>query len=97
MEQMISYIKPELLVVAVVLYFVGKGLKKFQILRDSWILLIQGVFGIFLCTVWVLASCPLGSGREIAMAVFTAMVQGILVTGVSRSLKQGIEKISKKE
>ena len=79
MEQMISYIKPELLVVAVVLYFVGKGLKKFQTLRDSW------------------ASCPLGSGREIAMAVFTAMVQGILVTGVSRSLKQGIEKISKKE
>ena len=35
MEQIMNYVKPELIVVAVVLYFVGAGLKKAQAIPDK--------------------------------------------------------------
>lgn len=41
MEQIMNYIKPELLVVAVVLYFIGMGLKKAQTFKDKYIPLID--------------------------------------------------------
>ena len=77
MEQITNYVKPELLVVAVVLYFIGMGLKSAQAVKDKYIPLILGGAGIVLCAVWVLATCPISTGQEIAMAVFTAIVQGI--------------------
>lgn len=97
MEQVMNYIKPELVVVAVVLYFVGMGLKQAQAVKDKYIPLILGGVGIILCAVWVFATCPLGTGQEIAMAVFTAIVQGILVAGLSTYVNQVIKQISKAE
>jgi len=49
MEQVISYVKPELLAVAVVLYFCGIGLKRIQIVKDKYIPVILGGAGILLC------------------------------------------------
>lgn len=57
MEQIIEYIKPELLV-------------------------LSGI-GILLSAVWVLANSSLQSFQEKAMALFTAVVQGILVSGLA--------------
>ena len=37
MELITEYIKPELIVVAVVLYIVGIGLKKTTVVKDKWI------------------------------------------------------------
>ena len=34
MEQIVNYVKPELLIVAVVLYFAGVGLKKAEAVKD---------------------------------------------------------------
>lgn len=97
MEQVMNYIKPELVVVAVVLYFVGMGLKQAQAVKDKYIPLILGGVGIILCAVWVFASCPLKTGQEIAMAVFTAIVQGILVAGLSTYVNQVIKQVNKVE
>lgn len=97
MEQITNYVKPELLIVAVVLYFVGMGLKHAQAVKDKYIPLILGGFGIILCAVWVLASCPLKTGQDIAMAVFTAIVQGILVAGLSTYVNQVIKQVNKTE
>ena len=88
MEQIMNYIKPELIVVAVVLYFVGMGLKQSQTVKDKYIPAILGAGGIFLATIYVIATCPLGTMQEIAMAVFTAIVQGILVAGLSTYVNQ---------
>ena len=74
MEEIMKYVKPELLMVAVVLYFIGIGLKQSQAVRDKYIPLILGGIGIVLCAVWGFASCPTSTGQEIAMAVFTAIV-----------------------
>jgi len=92
-----NYVKPELIVVAIVLYFVGMGLKKAEAVADKYIPLILGGVGIVLCAVWVLATGPLSTGQDIAMAVFTAIVQGILVAGLSTYVNQIIKQINKTE
>lgn len=97
MEQIMNYVKPELIVVAVVLYFIGMGLKQAQAVKDKYIPLILGGAGIVLCAVWVLATSPLGTGQDIAMAVFTAIVQGILVAGLSTYINQVIKQANKSE
>lgn len=83
-----NYVKPELLVLAVVLYFVGMGLKQAQAVKDKYIPAILGLIGCVLAAVYVVATCPLGNVQEIAMAVFTAIVQGILVAGLSTYVNQ---------
>lgn len=97
MEQVTDYVKPELLVVAVVLYILGAALKRAQAAKDKYIPLILGAAGIVICAVWVLATCPIRNGQEIAMAVFTAIVQGILVTGLSTYINQTMKQIGKDE
>lgn len=97
MEQIMNYVKPELIVVAVVLYFVGAGLKKSEAVADKYIPIILGAVGVVLCAIWVLATCPIDTGQNIAMAVFTAIVQGILVAGLSTYVNQIIKQAQKTE
>lgn len=97
MEQITNYIKPELLVVAAVLYFIGMGLKHAQAVKDKYIPVILGGIGIVLCAVWVIATSPLRTGQEVAMAVFTAIVQGVLVAGLSTYINQTMKQLKKGE
>lgn len=97
MEQIMNYVKPELIIVAVALYFIGMGLKKAEAVLDKYIPLILGGIGIALCAIWVLATCPLDSGQNIAIAIFTAIVQGILVAGLSTYVNQIIKQTQKTE
>ena len=46
MDQIMNYVKPELIVVAVVLYFCGMGLKQSQAVKDKYIPAILGAGGI---------------------------------------------------
>lgn len=97
MEQIMNYVKPELIVVAVVLYFIGMWLKKAETVADKYIPMILGAIGIVLCAVWVLATCPFDTGQNIAMAIFTAIIQGILVAGLSTYVNQIIKQSKKTE
>lgn len=65
MEQIMNYIKPELIVVAFVLYFIGIGLRKAEAVQDKYIPLILGGIGIILCALWVLADSPLSSDPKL--------------------------------
>lgn len=97
MEQIMNYVKPELIVVAVVLYFIGMGLKQAQAVKDKCIPLILGVAGVVLCAIWVLATSTLSTPQDGAMAVFTAIVQGILVAGLSTYVNQIVKQAKKTE
>ena len=97
MEQIMNYVKPELIVVAIVLYFCGMALKQTQVVKDKYIPMLLGAGGIVLCGIWVLATSPLGNGQGIAMAVFTAIVQGILMAGLSNYVNQIIKQANKNE
>lgn len=97
MEQIMKYVKPELIIVALVLYFVGMGLKQAQAVKDKYIPLILGGVGVILCAIWVIAASTIGNGQDIAMAVFTAIVQGVLVAGLSTYVNQIIKQAQKTE
>nr|DAQ31951.1 MAG TPA: holin [Caudoviricetes sp.] len=97
MEQILNYVKPELVVVAIVLYFVGMGLKQSQTVADKYIPIILGVIGIVICGIYVIATCSLSGVQNVAMAVFTAIVQGILVAGLSTYVNQIIKQVNKEE
>ena len=83
--------RPGLLILIPGVYLVGGGLKKVTAVADKWIPLILGGAGVILAAVWVLASAPMGSWQEVLLAVFTAVVQGILCAGASVFVNQLIK------
>lgn len=97
MEQIMNYIKPELVVVAAVLYFVGMGIKKTEYIKDKYIPMLLGIIGVILCAIWVFATCTCTNAQEIAMAVFVSITQGILVAGASTYINQLIKQKNKTE
>lgn len=97
MEQIMNYVKPELLVVAIVLYFIGMGIKKTEYIMDKFIPMLLGIIGIILCAIWVFATCMCSNAQEIALAVFTSITQGILVAGLSTYINQLIKQSNKEE
>ena len=97
MEQIINYIKPELIVVAIALYFIGMAVKQSETIADKYIPSILGIAGIVICGIYVIATCTIGTGHDIAMALFTAIVQGILVAGLSNYVNQLIKQSGKEE
>lgn len=97
MEQVTNYVKPELIVVAVALYFIGMWLKQAAFIKNKYIPLVLGIVGVLLCAIWVLATCTLSTGQDVALAVFTAIVQGVLVAGLSTYVNQIIKQLGKDE
>lgn len=97
MEQIMNYVKPELVVVAIVLYFLGMWLKQAAFIKDKYIPLVLGIVGIFVCGIWVMATASFATAQDIALAVFTAIVQGILVAGLSTYVNQIIKQLNKEE
>lgn len=96
MDQITNYIKPELLVLIPVLYFIGMGLKKCQWLSDKMIPIALGIVGILLASIYVVATTA-GTWNEwydVMIACFTAIVQGILVAGCSTFFNQIYKQIS---
>lgn len=92
---LLEFIKPELLIVAVVLYFLGIAVKKSKIINTRYLLLINGGIGILICTLYVFASCSIDGGKDIAMAAFTAITQGIVVAGLATYVPKMAERLKK--
>ena len=98
MEVLMEYVKPELLALAFVLYFVGIWIKKTEAISDKWIPLILCTAGIVLSAIYVVAvSLPFSSSGETLMAVFTAVVQGVLCAALSTFVNQLIKQSKKDE
>ena len=97
-EILITYVKPELVSLAIVLYFVGVFIKKTEAISDKWIPLILCTAGIVLAAIYVVAvSLPFSSSGETLMAVFTAVVQGVLCAALSTFVNQMIKQLGKSE
>lgn len=92
-----NYIKPELLVVAIVLYFVGMGIKNTEKISDKYIPVILGALGILISAIYVVATSAFNGYQSILMAIFTSIVQGILVAGLSVYANQIIKQAKKAE
>lgn len=96
MEYILEFIKPELVVLAVVLYLVGVALKKSAV-KDKFIPLVLGVVSVVLATLYVVATSDLSTPQNVALAVFCSITQGVLCAGASVYINQLIKQIKKTE
>lgn len=96
-EILLNYVKPELVILAVALYFIGLWLKKTELIKDKFIPAALGLIGVALAALYVLATSHFGGASDILMAVFTSIIQGILCAGLSTYVNQMIKQISKNE
>lgn len=96
-ELLKEYIKPELLVVALVLYYIGMGIKNTELIKDKYIPVILGVLGIGISAIYIVATTQISIYQEILIAIFTAIIQGVLVAAVSVYVNQIIKQNNKEE
>ena len=66
-------------------------------MKDKYIPLINGAVGIVICAIYVFATCVCTGSQDIALAVFTAITQGILVAGLSTYVNQIVKQTGKDE
>lgn len=92
-----EYIKPELLVVAIVLYFIGMGIKNTEKISDKYIPIILGILGVIISAIYIVATSIFNGYQSVLMAIFTAIVQGIMVAGLSVYANQLIKQSQKTE
>lgn len=83
MDMIKEFIKPELLVLVPVLYFIGNALKKSEPFADKYIPAALGFIGCGLAALWVAGTMALDNPQAILLGVFTAIVQGIICAGLS--------------
>lgn len=96
-EMLKEYIKPELLILAVVLYFVGMGIKNTELIKNKYIPIILGVAGILISGIYIVATSTINGYQEVLTVIFTSIVQGILVAGASVYINQVIKQSNKEE
>jgi hypothetical protein len=81
MEHIMAYIRPELLIVVIALWVLGKFLKLNPNFETEWqIPYILLLFGVVLCFMWI--AIVLGEGFS-APVVIASIVQGVLVAGMA--------------
>lgn len=73
-----NYIKPEMLVLIPALVFIGYCLKTSTAVKDKLIPALLAVIGIALAVLYVLATSTITVPQGWFMALFTAIVQGVL-------------------
>ena len=91
-EQISQYIKPELYILAVVLYIIGKGLKRSHI-PDKYILALLGICGVLLACIYVVSLNP----QNKLAAACSGITQGLLCAGGSVYIDQIFKQLTKKD
>lgn len=89
-----EFIKPELLILIPVLYFIGEAIKKSKI-SNTLIPLLLGFTSILLAGIYLFASTEINGAQAVATALFTAITQGILCAAASVYSNQIIKQASK--
>ena len=89
-----EFIKPELLVLIPVLYFIGTAIKKSNI-KDTKIPFILGCTAIVLSGIYLFASEDINGAQAVATALFTAITQGVLCAAASVYANQIIKQAEK--
>ena len=96
-EMLKEYVKPELIVVAIVLYFIGMGIKNTELIKDKYIPVILGVIGVLISAIYITATSQINGYQEVLTVIFTSIVQGVLVAGASVYINQVIKQSNKEE
>lgn len=96
MENIMDFIKPELLALVPALYIIGAFLKSAQWFADKAIPAVLGLAGVLLAALWVAGTSDMSTLQDHLLAIFTALVQGFMCAGAAVYCNQ-IVKQTKKE
>ena len=96
-ENIQSFIRPELLVLVPVLLILGAFLKHTQAVPDRLIPAILGLAGVVVAGLSVFANSPLGTAGDWLTASLTAFVQGVLCAGAAVYINQVYKQKKKSE
>ena len=91
-----EFIKPELLILIPVLYFIGMGVQR-SVISDTLIPLILGATGILLSGIYLFAAEEVIGTQAIFTAIFTAITQGVLCAAAAVYTNQIIKQASKEQ
>lgn len=83
-----EYVEPGLLVLIPVLYIIGMAVRNAAWIDNKHIPLVLGLLGIILAVVYLFATASYTTPQDIAMMVFTAIVQGVLCAGTAVYVNQ---------
>ena len=89
-----EFIKPELLILIPVLYFIGMGIKKSAV-KDAIIPIVLGIVGIVLTGLYIFASEPVIGSQAVFTAIFTSITQGVLCAAAAVYTDQIIKQSGK--
>lgn len=78
-----DYVKPELLVLAPVLYAVGAAAKRSPKVDDRNIPALLGLLGIALAILYLASTIHVYNVQDALKACFTAITQGVLCAGMA--------------
>lgn len=95
LASIMEYIKPELTIVAVVMYVIGFAIKKSAVLKNEIIPLVIGILSIVFTAIYVFATTTITTNQDILMAIFLSLVQGILCASPSVFVDQTIKQTKK--
>ena len=96
-ENIQSFIRPELLVLIPVLLILGAILKRAQAVPDKFIPAVLGLAGVLVAGLSVFANSPLGTAGDWLTAILTAFVQGVLCAGAAVYINQVYKQKKKSE
>jgi hypothetical protein len=91
-----EFIKPELLILIPVLYFIGTAIKKSKV-KNNKIPFILGGIAILLSGIYLFAAEEIIGIQAVATAIFTAITQGVLCAAASVYANQIIKQSQKEE
>lgn len=78
-EILLKYIKPELLILVVGLYFIGMLMKKSTRVKDEWIPFLLWGISTLLCFLYIFAVTDVSGGfQQVLLALFNVLIQGAL-------------------
>lgn len=92
MENLLTFIPENLLILIAAIYVIGVFLKKLEIIKDNYITVILMIFAI---TFAVLLNIINGQYKVLYESVINAILQGILCWGVAIGINQTGKQLSK--
>ena len=93
-EMLKEFIMPEIIALIPVLYLIGTALKASKI-ADKHIPWILGAISVFLCLLFIAATSEINGWKEVLMAIYSGVTQGVLCAGGSVYANQLVKQASK--
>lgn len=92
----VQYIRPELLILVIILYLIGTAIKHTKYIRDELIPFILGVLSVLMSAVYILSVSPAPSGyQEVLSLVFNIVIQGICCAAAAVYFNQNVKQYKK--